>query len=123
MIPNVCTVVLYGYGAIRQGLEVLARCHYTAIPVLDAQDRYIGSVTEGDFLRHILKTGTTDRKEQESYSVSDILRRDVCPALFLPFAALEAYTGCAAPKHTQRPPIFGLNFIGISADTSRTIML
>ena len=81
MIPKVCTVVLHEYNTIRQGLEVLARCHYTAIPVLDAQERYVGSVTEGDFLRHILKTGTTDMKKQEQYSVKDILRRDFCPAL------------------------------------------
>lgn len=81
MILMVCTVVLYERSTIRQGLEVLTRCHYTAIPVLDAEEHYVGSVTEGDFLRHILKTGTTDMKEQELYSVRDILRRDFCPAL------------------------------------------
>lgn len=76
MIPKICTVVLHERSTIRQGLEVLAHCHYTAIPVLDTEEHYIGSVTEGDFLRHILKTGTTDMKEQEKYSVRDILRRD-----------------------------------------------
>ena len=81
MIPKVCTVVLHERSTIRQGLEVLVRCRYTAIPVLDDEERYVGSVTEGDFLRHILKTGTTDIKEQELYSVKDILRRDFCPAL------------------------------------------
>lgn len=72
MIPKVCTVVLHERSTIRQGLEVLARCHYTAIPVLDAEEHYVGSVTEGDFLRHIIKTGITDIKEQELYSVGDI---------------------------------------------------
>lgn len=81
MIPKVYTVVLHERSTIRQGLEVLAHCHYTAIPVLDAEEHYVGSVTEGDFLRHIIKTGTTDMKEQEKYSVRDILRRDFCPAL------------------------------------------
>ena len=81
MIPKVCTVVLHERSTIRQGLEVLAHCHYMAIPVLDAEEHYVGSVTEGDFLRHILKTGTTDMKEQERYSVRDILRRHFCPAL------------------------------------------
>src|SRR5699024_7152267 len=66
---------------IRQGLEVLARCRYTAIPVLDEQDRYVGSVSEGDFLQHVLKTGQTDLRQQESYRIRDILRRDFCPAL------------------------------------------
>lgn len=81
MIPKVCTVVLHERSTVRQGLEVLAHCHYTAIPVLDAEEHYVGSVTEGDFLRHIIKTGTADMREQERYFVKDILRRDFCPAL------------------------------------------
>lgn len=81
MIPKVCTVVLHEHNTIRQGLEVLAHYHYTAIPVLDAEERYVGSVTEGDFLQHILKTGTTDMKKQEKYRIKDILRKDFCPAL------------------------------------------
>lgn len=81
MIPKVFTITLHENNTIRQGLEVLARCHYTAIPVLDADDHYVGSVSEGDFLQHILSTGITDMKEQEKYRIKDILRRDFCPAL------------------------------------------
>ncbi len=81
MIPKIYTVTLHENCTIRQGLEVLARCRYTAIPVLDEQDRYVGSVSEGDFLQHVLKTGQTDLRQQESYRIRDILRRDFCPAL------------------------------------------
>lgn len=81
MIPKACTVILHENNTVRQGLEILARCRYTAIPVLDTQERYVGSVSEGDFLRHVLKTGMTDFKKQESYYIVDILRRDFCPAL------------------------------------------
>ena len=81
MIPKVYTIILHENNTIRQGLEVLSRCHYTAIPVLDSEERYVGSVSEGDFLQHILKTGTTNMKEQEAYRIKDILRRDFCPAL------------------------------------------
>ncbi len=81
MIPKVCTVVLHENNTIRQGLEVLSRCRYTALPVLDAEERYLGSVSEGDFLRHIMDVKTTDLKEQEQYRITDILRKDFCPAL------------------------------------------
>lgn len=81
MIPKIYTVTLHENCTIRQGLEVLARCRYTAIPVLDEQDRYVGSVSEGDFLQHVLKTGQTDLRQQENYRIRDILRRDFCPAL------------------------------------------
>ncbi len=81
MIPKVFIVLLHEKNTIRQGLEVLTRCSYTAIPVLDENECYIGSVSEGDFLQHILKTGTTNMKDQEAYLIRDILRRDFCPAL------------------------------------------
>ena len=81
MIPKVFIVLLHEKNTIRQGLEVLTRCSYTAIPVLDENECYIGSVSEGDFLQHILKTGTTNMKDQEAYRIKDILRRDFCPAL------------------------------------------
>lgn len=47
MIPKVMTVTLHENSTIRQGLEVLARCRYTAIPVLDDQERYVGACRKG----------------------------------------------------------------------------
>ncbi len=81
MIPKIMTVVLHENNTIRQGLEVLFRCRYTAIPVLDAEDRYLGCVSEGDFLRHIMSVKTTELKDQEQYRITDIMRKDFCPAL------------------------------------------
>lgn len=81
MIPKVCTVFLNEKQTVRQGLEVLTRNGYTAIPVLDADQHYIGCINEGDFLRHILSVNTTDRKELEKTRVGDLVRRDFCPAL------------------------------------------
>ncbi len=39
---------------LRQGLEKLKRSGFTAIPVIDVEDRYVGVVGEGDFLWNIL---------------------------------------------------------------------
>ena len=66
---------------IRQGLERFMVHGYTAVPVLNDQEQYIGSVTEGDFLRHLLVCQTTDLKVQEGYRLGSIVRRDFCPAL------------------------------------------
>ena len=75
MIPKVSTVFLHENNTVRQGLERFMVHGYTAIPVLNSQEQYIGSVTEGDFLQ------TTDLKAQEQYKIGDIVRRDFCPAL------------------------------------------
>lgn len=46
MIPRACTVFLNEKQTVRQGWEVMTRNGYTAIPVLDAEQHYIGCVSE-----------------------------------------------------------------------------
>jgi len=81
MIPKVSTVFLHEKDTVRQGLERFTIYSYTAVPVLNEQEQYIGSVTEGDFLRHLLAIQSTELKAQEQYRIGSILRRDFCPAL------------------------------------------
>ena len=45
MIPRACTVFLNEKQTVRQGWEVMTRNGYTAIPVLDAEQHYIGTVS------------------------------------------------------------------------------
>ena len=81
MIPKISTAFLHENDTIRQGLERFIAHGYTAIPVLNAQEQYLGCITEGDFLRHLLAVGTTDLKAHEQYQIRTILRRDFCPPL------------------------------------------
>lgn len=81
MIPKFNTACLQETSTVRQGLEIMRHRGYTAIPVLDSNGLYVGSVTEGDFLRHILRIGDTDLKVHEHYQVKNIFRPEFCPAL------------------------------------------
>lgn len=81
MIPKVSTVFLHENDTVRQGLERFRRHGYTAVPVLNEQEQYVGSVTEGDFLRHLLASGSLDPKLQERSRIRYIVRKDFCPAL------------------------------------------
>ena len=81
MIPKVSTVFLHETDTVRQGLERFLIHGYTAVPVLNDREQYVGSVTEGDLLRHILSVGTTDLKAQEECRIGAILRKDFCPPL------------------------------------------
>lgn len=38
---------------LRQGIEKLERSGYTAIPMIDREGHYIGTVTEGGFSAHL----------------------------------------------------------------------
>lgn len=63
---------------IRQGLEKLRRSGYTAVPVIDGEDRYVGVVSEGDFLWNILAGGASldgiTMKGLEHRRIRDILQ-------------------------------------------------
>lgn len=55
LLPKSEVAYLHDTMTIRQGLEKLRRYGYTAIPVLDKDDRYVGVISEGDFLWHIVE--------------------------------------------------------------------
>ena len=59
LTPKAMTAYIGADDTVRQGLEVMRHHGYTAIPVLGEHGEYIGCITEGDFLWHILATGTT----------------------------------------------------------------
>ena len=81
MIPKSMTVYIHEDCSVRQGLEVISRHSYTAIPVLDGDGVYIGSVAEGDFLRFLLDKDVHSAHELEQYHIRDIIREDFCPAI------------------------------------------
>lgn len=56
LIPKKDVAYLRINSTMRQALEKLEYHHYTAIPLLDEQGRYAGTVSEGDLLRKIKNT-------------------------------------------------------------------
>ena len=81
MIPKSMTVHIHQDSSVRQGMEVISRHSYTAIPVLDENDRYIGAVAEGDFLRFLMAERAEGMRDMEKWRIKDIIREDFCPAI------------------------------------------
>lgn len=81
MVPKALTVCLHADSTVRQGVEVMRRHGYTAIPVLGAGGRFLGCVNDRDFLIYIVAQGHTDPREHERATVGQIMRHDFCPAL------------------------------------------
>lgn len=71
--PKAFVSFIYDDNTIRQGLEKLRAHHFTAIPVLSRNGEYVGTVSEGDFLWHIVDMKSDGIKTQEKYSVRDII--------------------------------------------------
>lgn len=83
--PKCDTAYLYTDDSVRQGLEKMYYHKYTAIPVIDHDGIYRGTITEGDFLWNVLGKNPANAALQqdirglEHRSVSDLLRPDFNP--------------------------------------------
>ena len=67
---------LYEDYSFRQGLEKMRRRGFSAMPVISRDGRYIGVVTEGDFLWHLLdgeSLRVSPERNLETLNVRDIL--------------------------------------------------
>ena len=80
LLPKIEVAYLRDNMTIRQGLEKMKRSGYTAIPVIDCEDRYVGVISEGDFLWAILENNDNiddiTLKKLETMSIRDLIRMD-----------------------------------------------
>ncbi len=82
LLKSKATVALiYDNNTLRQGLEKMRVHGYAAIPVINSEGDYIGCISEGDFLWHMLDKNITDIKDLEDITVINILRPGWNPAV------------------------------------------
>ena len=84
LIPKVECCVLRDTDTLRQGLEKMRHHGYKAIPVITRDGKYVGTVSEGDFLWRLLsddpeKQAIRSMKDLEHLHVSDILQNNTYP--------------------------------------------
>lgn len=79
--PKSTVSYLFDDNTIRQALECMRARGYTALPVINREGRYVGSVSEGDFLWHIINCREESLREPESFLVQDIIRENFNPAV------------------------------------------
>ncbi|MBQ5318972.1 MAG: CBS domain-containing protein [Oscillospiraceae bacterium] len=78
LIPKDNAAYLYETCTVRKGLEDMKIHGYTAIPVLSKDGRYVGTVSEGDFLWNLMEKDS--REEQGEMLIADIIRPDFNPS-------------------------------------------
>ena len=66
---------LYDDETLRQALEKMEHYRYSAIPIIDRNGCYVGTMTEGDFLWYIKDHNIIDLKETEKIPLKSIKRR------------------------------------------------
>ena len=79
LTPKAQVAYLYDDCSIRQGLEKLRSRGYTAVPVLNREGTYVGTVSEGDFLWNILEHQNGDLQTLEQLPLKNLLRQGFNP--------------------------------------------
>ena len=68
-------VFIYEDYSVKRAMDEFQVSGYTALPILSRDGRYVGSITEGDFLRFLLHYDLIDMSETEQIEVRDLPRR------------------------------------------------
>lgn len=82
LTPKQDVACLYDDFTLRQSLEKLRRCGYTAIPVITRDNQYVGTVSEGDFLWYLVADGKLRKSSMaqlEEAHLRDVIRQDYNP--------------------------------------------
>lgn len=86
LLPKNRVAYLYDDCTFRQGLEKMRHHGYTAIPVINREGQYVGTVSEGDFLWKLLAHEQVplmerEMRDLESIPVRDLLKIDTYPSV------------------------------------------
>ena len=75
LTPKAMCAFLHNDYTVRQALEKMESAGYAALPILDRQGEYVGTLTEGDLLWAIKNMCAMDMKQAEAKKIMDISRR------------------------------------------------
>ena len=75
------TKFLYDNLSFSEGLTLMRTHGFTAIPVINSDGEYLGTVTEGDFLYYMMDHPSDSRNEIKDTEVSNLIRKDFMPAV------------------------------------------
>ncbi len=74
--PKATVVYLDKNATLRSGLSAMRQHGYTAVPVIDESGEYIGTVSEGDFLWHVLESPRLSGSFWDQCHVIDIVNEE-----------------------------------------------
>lgn len=72
--PKALVAFVYNDYTVRQTLEKLEYYHYSAIPMIDREGKYVGSISEGDLLWYIKDQEQFSLEDMEEVSVTEVVR-------------------------------------------------
>ena len=75
LTPKAMCAFLHDDDTMRQALEKMEQAGYAALPILNPQGEYVGTLTEGDLLWAIKNMCSMDMRQTETQKIMSISRR------------------------------------------------
>ena len=82
VIPKSLVEYVASDSSVRQAVEKMRYHRYVAIPVIDADGKYVGTLRNDDVLSFFLDNGGVDIRLAERHSVADLLDSNYSPPVY-----------------------------------------
>ncbi len=82
IVPKSLVEYVSADSTVRQALEKMRYHRYVAIPVIDAEGRYVGTLRNDDILSYFLDSGSFDPRLAEEDKILDIIDLGYAPAVY-----------------------------------------
>ena len=82
LIPKSQVVFIGEDSTVRQAYEKMRYHRYTAVPVIDGEGKYVGTLRNDDLFAYFMEGGTSDTREAESTPLTYILDRAYSKPLY-----------------------------------------
>lgn len=75
LFPKNKVAYIHSTANMREALDMLEKSQYTAIPVIDGEGKYVGTLSEGDLLWKMKNTSGLNFQNLDTVKVCEIKRR------------------------------------------------
>ena len=82
VVPKSLVEYVTSDSSVRQALEKMRYHRYVAIPVIDADGKYVGTLRNDDVLSYFLDSGSFDARAAEKVGVETLLDSNYSPPVY-----------------------------------------
>ena len=82
VVPKSLVEYVSADSSVRQAVEKMRYHRYVAIPVIDAEGKYVGTLRNDDVLSYFLEKGSFDTRDAERHGVEGLLDSNYSPPVY-----------------------------------------
>ena len=82
LVPKSLVAYVEDSSTVRQAFEKMRFHRYVAIPVIDCEGKYVGTLRNDDIFAYFLDSGSFDAKSAERDRVSDLIDGSYAPPVY-----------------------------------------